>query len=161
MFLPLPALSALLRALGVLVVVLASSVGHASMAHHHAGVVRPALAFLLLLYGVWSSNDLRRLLLLGAVAQLVVHGGVAAPSPGMLALHLAATLVTGLIAARAERLWDACSALLRPLQAAVRIACTLLPTPRRVRLTAVGATRRLRSAVSLAAVPQRGPPILA
>lgn len=161
MFLPLPALSALLRALGAMVVVLASSVGHAGMAHHHVGVVQPALAFLLLLYGVWSSNDVRRLLLLGALAQCIVHGGVPTQSLGMLVLHAVAAFVTGLIAWRTERVWDACGLLLRPLRAAVRILAAPLVTLRRVRLPLFALSRRLRSAAALAAVPRRGPPLLA
>jgi len=161
MFLRLPAVAAVGRALGALVCVLASMSGHAAMGHHHADVPRAAIAFLLLLAASWRTHDVRWLLLAGQMSQVVVHGGFAVDALPMLAMHTLSGVAAALLVWRLEVVWWVCTTLLDPLRRAVAILCTSLQQP-----DCVGPLRAAGDGLELihrfsASVLGRAPPALA
>ena len=154
--LELSAPEALGRAAFAAASVAAASAGHASVAHTHHAFSQQVIAFITLLFATWLTRRWHGLLAASLLAQFFVHGGLPLQHPHMMAMHLAAAVLTLGLLHHSEDIWRALAAVVMPRM------------PLRVRVPEVVTNFRIAncsSALVAALVPtsanRRGPPAFA
>lgn len=157
MFLRLTPIAAIGRASGALGIVVGSMAGHVAAGHHHVDLSRAAMAFVVMLGAVWSTDDQRRLLGYAALAQLLVHGGLPM-QPLMLTVHLVGALVALHISRAMETAWRMREHLSAPLRSVLFVGPACPPALVRPVCNA-SAPILLRHQYRNVVLQLRGPPI--
>lgn len=151
------------RALFAAATVLASAQGHATVGHSHFDGPSVVLAFFMLLFVSWRTNNPRALFVAALATQALVHL-LGAPMSGgvpiaMVAVHGVGAVAAWLLVWRFETLWTTATA---ALTSALGLLFVELPTPIATNVLPVFVTRNDSPLPFLVSVmTRRGPPAFA